>query len=325
MRYRLVSAALLAPIALRLLGTFAILSGPWSLIAGVCSPVLGLVAVGLGAWAWWRLQPRWLFALLAALNLGIAFEDFRLPLQHAASGVSVLTWNVALGFSDQHRCVQSALAASGAEVLLLQEIRKAGLDGIATALAKTCTWVGYFNAPGANGLGLCVPKSWTIKLAQQRPFSRRLRYAYLFAELHRPGGKPINIMNIHLQSPELSRQQEKTTATAKILAHTTARQIWQLFEVLRVAQELSDPLLIGGDFNSTPNTCVHQQLRSGFVDAHRSHGSGIGATRLIGSFFPVRIDYFYASKELVWSGPTRSLDHQGCSDHNPVLAYITLP
>lgn len=38
---------LLLPLALRLLGTYAILSGPWSLIAGVLGPVLGLLAAAI--------------------------------------------------------------------------------------------------------------------------------------------------------------------------------------------------------------------------------------------------------------------------------------
>ena len=189
-----------------------------------------------------------------------------------------------------------------------------------------CTWAGYFPKPGSNGLGLCVPKDWGIHLAQQRRFSNKTQYAYLFAELRPPGRRPFNMMNVHLQSPELSRQQTRATTSApSIFGHTTARQIWQFFEVMRVAQGLDDPLLIAGDFNSTPNTWVHGQMRQTFNDAHRSSGRWLGVTRWFGGWLPVRIDYLYASKTLAWKGLTQSLDNDGCSDHLPVLGWLSVP
>ncbi len=327
---RLSLLLLLLPLSLRLLGTYAVLSGPWSLVAGVVGPALGLVAMGVALWLM-RLDAkrRWAFIALACLNLGLAVEDFRLGLFTPKQGMPVITWNVALGYSegaDRHRCVQRVLGQHEPKIIALQEIRHDGLEGIARALDMHCTWAGYFPTPGSNGLGLCVPKDWGIHLAQQRRFSAKTQYAYLFAELRPPNQQPFNMMNVHLQSPELSRQQTaKDSTTPSIFAHTTARQIWQFFEVMRVAQSLDDPLLIAGDFNSTPNTWVHGQMRQAFVDAHRHAGRGLGLTRLIGGWLPVRIDYLYASATLAWLGVTRSLSNDGCSDHLPVLGWLGVP
>jgi endonuclease/exonuclease/phosphatase (EEP) superfamily protein YafD len=93
---------------------------------------------------------------------------------------------------------------------------------------------------------------------------------------------------------------------------------------MRVAQDLDDPLLIAGDFNSTPNTWVHGQLRAFLSDAHRARGLGAGITRWIRGMLPVRIDYLYASDAMTWSGTTQSMDKGSCSDHAPVVGYLNL-
>ena len=317
---------LLIPLSLRLLGTYAILSGPWSLIAGVLGPLLGLIAaIVAGILIKRRPKQRAIFIVMMLLNLTLVVEDLRWSLDDRDRAIPVMTWNVALGYSQQHRCVQKVIADHNPQIVALQEIRKDGLESVARALDMRCTWAGYFPKMGSNGLGLCVPKEWTIHLAQQRRFTSHTQYAYLFAEIRPSTGKPFNFMNVHLQSPELSRQQKGRQSAPSILGHTTARQIWQLFEVLRVAQGLDDPLLIAGDFNSTPNTWVHGQMRQLFVDAHRRRGRGLGASRWFGDWLPVRIDYLYASKTMDWRGATRAYDAGGCSDHHPVMGWLNPP
>ena len=312
------------PVILRVLGTYAILSGPWSLIAGVVAPTLSLLAAVLGTVLVVRGQRHIVLILLLIGNTWLTFEDVRVTWSSETTGVKVMTWNTALGYADQHRCVQKVLGTHQPDILALQEIREVGLKGIQTALDMNCTWAGYFPQKGSNGLGLCVPKDWNVRLAQQRPYSRTNPYAYLFAEVQPPKAPALNVMNVHLQSPALSAQQQPNRSTQRILGHTTARQIWQLFEVMRVAQDLDDPLLIAGDFNSTPNTWVHGQLRAFFWDAHRARGLGAGITRWIRGIVPVRIDYLYASKAITWSGITQSMDKGGCSDHAPVVGYLNL-
>ena len=53
---------LLLPLSLRLLGTYAILSGPWSLIVGVVSPFLSLLAVTVAAAMIWKDRLRLVLA-----------------------------------------------------------------------------------------------------------------------------------------------------------------------------------------------------------------------------------------------------------------------
>ena len=66
-------------------------------------------------------------------------------------------------------------------------------------------------------------------------------------------------------------------------------------------------------------------MRARFTDAHRARGRGLGITRWVADWLPVRIDYLYASSELNWARTTRALDARGCSDHQPVMGWLTLP
>ena len=213
---------LLIPLSLRLLGTYAILSGPWSLIAGVVGPLLGLIAAcGSAVLIIRRPHQRRVFIVMMLLNLTLVVEDIRWSLDETDQAIPVMTWNVALGFSQQHRCVQKVIAEHNPRIVALQEIRQEGLESVARALDMRCSWAGYFPKLGSNGLGLCVPKEWTIHLAQQRRFTSHTQYAYLFAEIRPTEGQPFNFMNVHLQSPELSRQQRGKQSAPSILGTWT--------------------------------------------------------------------------------------------------------
>ena len=65
------------------------------------------------------------------------------------------------------------------------------------------------------------------------------------------------------------------------------------FEVLRVL--LDDPLLIA-DLHPTLNTCAGQMRTLSIA-----RGRGLGITRWVADWLPVRIDYLYASSEPNWA------------------------
>ena len=111
------------------------------------------------------------------------------------------------------------------KVIALQEIRQGGLESAARALDMRCTWAGYFPKMGSNGLGLCVPKGWSIRLAQQRQFTSHNQYAYLFAEIRPAQGAPFQHHERPPKALEFSRQQRSAATGPSILGHTTARQI----------------------------------------------------------------------------------------------------
>ena len=315
--------ALSAPLGLRLSGTYATLSGSWSLIAGLLGPLFALSAAIAVVIMMRRGDRRIALLLLLAVNIGLALEDLRFHSSTHHDGLKLMTWNVALGWGDKHRCVQERIAAIEPDIIALQELRQEGSEAIATALNMQCTWSGYFDKPGTNGLAICVPKDWSMGRAGKRRYAKGRSYAFQFAELRPPGGPTFNLMNLHLQSLYLSRREsDRGASTRHLFGHTMARQIWQLFGIMRVATQLTDPLVLAGDFNSTSTTWVHTQLRGAFVDAHRDRGLGFGATRWIAGLLPARIDYLYRSRGLRWTGVTRSVDAGGCSDHRPVVAQM---
>ena len=132
------------------------------------------------------------------------------------------------------------------------------------------------------------------------------------------------MINTHLQSVYLSKLQRGSSSTPDVLAHTSAQQTRQLLEMVRVGEHLRDPLLLMGDFNSTPNTWVHNRLRRRFLDAHRTTGFGFGWTRWLYDKIPARIDYLYADRRLRFVGATRSAAST-CSDHAPVVSVLAPP
>ncbi len=102
-------------------------------------------------------------------------------------------------------------------------------------------------------------------------------------------------------------------------AEGTARgqEVGRLVDLVRDQLLSEDPLVIGGDFNSTPDNPVLAPLRAaGLRDAWTECGSGDGCT------YPAdaptkRIDYLFLSGNLHCS--TASVIDTQISDHRPVL------
>jgi endonuclease/exonuclease/phosphatase (EEP) superfamily protein YafD len=321
-RRALWTAALSLPLGLRALSLFASLGGPWTLIIGVVGPGLALVAAPLCARLMWRARPAPWWALLLTVNLGVALEDCGGGGGNG-SGHRVMTWNVALATGERLDCVARRVRAERPGLLAVQEVRQKELDELASKTDMACTWVGYFSTHSGNGLGLCSAPGWRVDRPRQRRF-RDFGYAYQFAEVTAPHGALFNVINTHLQSVYLSKLQRRSSSTPSLLAHTAAQQTRQLLEMVRVGDHLRDPLLLMGDFNSTPNTWVHERLRRRFSDAHRATGTGLGWTRWLFDLLPARIDYLYAGRGMSFVGATRS-DPSACSDHSPVVSALTAP
>jgi len=92
---------------------------------------------------------------------------------------------------------------------------------------------------------------------------------------------------------------------------------------LREAVENSPyPVILGGDFNSVPNSYEYYHLSEGLEDAFLSTGKG-SATSFHDYKFPIRIDYIFSSKSVrpVSYVVDRSVS---LSDHYPVVAEFSV-
>ncbi len=82
------------------------------------------------------------------------------------------------------------------------------------------------------------------------------------------------------------------------------------------------PVILGGDFNSVPNSYEYYHLSSGLEDAFLNAGKG-SATSFHEYKFPIRIDYIFSSKSIrpVSYVVDRSVR---LSDHYPVISQFHL-
>ena len=93
-------------------------------------------------------------------------------------------------------------------------------------------------------------------------------------------------------------------------------------EVAALLRKEEVPVILCGDFNSTPHNWVYRRVSRGLVDAFGAAvGRGWGAT--YHSKFPlVRIDFVFVSPE--WHVVSAHVPRVGLSDHLPVVARLSL-
>ncbi len=94
---------------------------------------------------------------------------------------------------------------------------------------------------------------------------------------------------------------------------------WQVEQVRELIDHERHPVILSGDFNSTPDSWVYHRLSQGLQDAYRVAGSGWGAT--YHSNAPtLRIDFVLLGPEFeAVSAQVRSLSTR-FSDHRPLTA-----
>jgi len=84
------------------------------------------------------------------------------------------------------------------------------------------------------------------------------------------------------------------------------------------------PVVLLGDFNSLPESDIHQQLQEHFRDTWERAGYGEAYTRTGGAFRHKRIDYVYVSKDANLRETRSVVFHTDASDHFPVITDLTI-
>lgn len=242
----------------------------------------------------------------------------------ASRPLRVLVYNIHAGKDtggvDNLERVAALIGSTRADLVLLQEVdrgtrRSGGVDQLATLERLTGLRGAFGKSLDYQGgeYGIAVLSRWpiaaheTVPLHVEPPQTRaggsvEPRVA-LFADIGMPDGT-ITIVNTHLDHhpDDTWRRQE----VARLLAAIGARP--------------RRPLLIGGDFNSTPDSVVQQTLRdAGLKDAWAICGGGDELT--YPAITPVkRIDYLFLT------GAARCTEGRviatEASDHRPVLIDV---
>lgn len=253
---------------------------------------------------------RPLLVLLLVALAGCA-TDARRPLR-------VLVYNIHAGKDasgiDNLERVGALVRSTRADLVLLQEVdrnteRSGDVDQLATLQQLTGLHGVFGKALDYQGglYGIAILSRWPITAHDTVPLhltpqSVEARVA-LFADVAMPGGT-VTIVNTHLDHhpDDTWRRQE----VARLLQAIAARE--------------RRPLLIGGDFNSTPDSDVQATLRNaGLKDAWTMCGRGDELTYPAGT--PLRrIDYLFLTGAARCT-EARVIDTDA-SDHRPVLVDV---
>jgi endonuclease/exonuclease/phosphatase family metal-dependent hydrolase len=271
------------------------------------------------------MKPNSIFAVLVLLLLGgCAAAGQRAP---AAAPLRVLVYNIhagkdAAGTPNLER-VAEVVRTSRADVVLLQEVdretERSGREDQLATLEKLTALHGVFGRtlPYQGGqYGIAILSRWPIEADSLHllPISRASAdtarapepRGALHASVRTPGGR-VHLVSTHLDA-----------------SRGDAYRLQQIAGVIELAKKLRDSgelTLIGGDFNSTPDSpTVGRMTASGWRDAWIGCGAGAGPT--IPDDAPVRrIDDLFLPPTLRCD--SAEVRESRASDHRPVLFVIT--
>lgn len=251
------------------------------------------------------------------------------PVRTLAPEVRVLVLNMHAGRDaagvDNLERVAALVRSTAADVVLLQEVdsltrRSGGVDQLAELRRLTGHDGRFGNALAyqGGGYGIAVLSRWPVTAyaltrlpvapPQERASGGTEPRGALHVELRTPGG-PLHVVNTHLDPSADDRWRRQEAAAVLALARRLAAG--------------GEPVLVGGDLNSTPGSAVQAALRAGgLVDLWPGCGDGDGFTYPAAA--PVkRIDYLFAVGDVATCRSARVLDDHA-SDHRGVLFSLTV-
>jgi beta-N-acetylhexosaminidase len=244
-------------------------------------------------------------------------------------GVRVLVYNIHAGKdaagTDNLSGVAELVRSTGADLVLLQEVdqgtrRSGGVDQPAVLAERTGFHVAFGSALDYDEgkYGIAVLSRWPILSdtlihlpvtpPQARAGGSHEPRGALRVVVAAPSGR-LAVINTHLDASGDDRWRRQE-----------ADSIVSLASQLRRGER---SVIVGGDFNSTPESAVQQAVRTGGLrDAWSECASGSGFTYPDGA--PVkRIDYLYLTGDLRCTA-ARVIDTR-VSDHRPLLVELAAP
>jgi endonuclease/exonuclease/phosphatase (EEP) superfamily protein YafD len=143
-------------------------------------------------------------------------------------------------------------------------------------------------------------------------------YRYQWAVVETPNGR-VTLLNIHTPSLFPFGWREDWERQQSFMQSLVAQ-----------ASNIEGPLLLVGDFNTTPQSenyaLIGRHLRDAFLESGWGFGFSYPATKKFGIRLPsplVRIDYIFHNDHFA-SNNTRVLKDGGGSDHRPVVSTLSL-
>jgi endonuclease/exonuclease/phosphatase (EEP) superfamily protein YafD len=277
---------------------------PWLLVGLL--PALGIAALA---------RRKRLAVALAVPVLVIIFTYLPLFLPRPStvladnSSFKVMSYNIWRG-NDKPQTALALIRQEQPDILLLQELRPYIAQELKQGLAALYpNQELYFIYEPSQGQGVISRYPLEpIENSLQRGQAQKVR-------VEMPGGS-LQVWNTHLSRPFRWR-----------------RQAAQVEELIQAASGVTEPLIIGGDFNTTDQSEVYRSLSQHLSNAHWEAGWGFGFSypspertlnRDISIPTPmIRIDHLFHNESLFVQN-AKTLSDSGGSDHFPVIAKFSL-
>ena len=236
--------------------------------------------------------------------------------------LTFMTYNIHSGVGVDKRYdlgrIRRVLNDERPHVVALQELEcrsvRTSFDDQSHILANDLDLTSCFCATrpaGEGSFGIAVLSAFPVVHQQQYDLSyqtdREPRYC-LRVDLETEPGAVLHVFNCHLGLGARER---------------TFQRKQMVSDAILLSKELHHPVVLMGDFNDSPISVVHRNLRRHFTDAFTAAGKHWGPTFRAGPI-PFRLDRIYLSAEI------RLLDcwvrndklTRVASDHRPVIASV---
>jgi len=190
---------------------------------------------------------------------------------NSADRVKVLTFNVRFFFPGYF---QNTLKWNDVDLACFEEVKKkdvpSNLFGNDSEKNGYYAWFGEI-APGAED-GLLIISKKPIELTERiRCPSLRDEERFIYIVKTRMRGRLVNVVGLHLEPVSLKEGLRGAVSS-------WAMRLKQARLTAAAARRLEGPVIIVGDFNSTPTDRVVRTLKRGFRDAGREAGKFPGST-----------------------------------------------
>lgn len=319
----------------------------WAEIVAVGLPYLSAGVVAAAALT--ALRRRWRLLALHAVCLALIVVRFGLPLplrgEEARPGdLRVMTFNVprwgGLAIADKTRRLEALTRAVRPDLVALQEANTV-FDGRRNLSKRSPSYVRslvdslHYRVLRPDG-GRRTPQPVLGRLPLDDPSQVALQVGtdeenltYVVRMGFRWKGRRAVLYNVHLHSFGGKKPWEAEDPDPLNMSfwgpyfrqyrrdyRVRAREVEKIRAML---EEETLPVVVVGDFNSTPHSWAYRQLAAGMQDAFHRAGSGWGATYHARLPF-ARIDFVLASEE--WEIVDAAVPDVRLSDHRPLLATL---
>jgi endonuclease/exonuclease/phosphatase (EEP) superfamily protein YafD len=284
---------------------------PWGLPLLVLVPLVLLLA-----------RRQWPVALLAALVWGLGVMGFNLPApgnwlpQERRADLRVMSYNIG-EVQPAPQQVLDLLARLMPDVVLLQECGEAISE--AKPWLQKAGWVVDIQS------GSCLVSRLPLRRVQARDLQAiwkmggsgvAVRY-----ELQAPG-LAFSVVNLHLETPRTGLQKllQRGVDAADAMADVTAQRELEATLAQAFAAQVSEPLVITGDFNMPHESALFRRHFGAYTNAFDQAGWGLGYTKHT-SWHGIRIDHVLAGPG--WDVHAAAIGPHVGGDHRPLLAELS--